>query len=88
MDDLTARIQCSIFRAQEEHVQRLTEQINQARSVVGKAPLAKELCQSARDLLDCEKYQDYSLDCAYCQQFSKLRRKTAQLILVARRLVH
>jgi hypothetical protein len=86
MDEQTASIQCSFFRAQEERIQRLNTQINQARTVQTKAPLAEELSQAAQGLLDCEKYQGYSLDCAYCQQFSELRRKTAQLILVARRL--
>jgi hypothetical protein len=92
MDEQTARtesifnIQCSIFGAQEERIQRLNTQINQARTVQTKAPLAEELSQAAQKLLDCEKYQEHSLDCAYCQQFSELRRKTAQLILAARRL--
>ncbi len=86
MDEQTAGIQCFIFREQEDRVQRLNTQINQARTVQTKAPLAEELSQAAQELLDCEKYQEHSLDCAYCQQFSELRRKTAQLILAARRL--
>ncbi len=87
MDEQASSIQCPIFRAQEEHVQRLTEQINRAKSVVHKAPLAEELSQVVQQLLDCTKYQDHNLDCAYCQQFSEYRRKTAQMILTARRLV-
>ncbi len=92
MDDQTSstesifNIQCPIFRAQEERIQHLTEQINQAQPVKEKAPLAEELSQAAQELLDCAEYQEYSLDCTYCQRFSQLRQKTAQLILVARRL--
>lgn len=79
-------IQCSLFRAQEERIQHLTEQINQARTVKEKAPLAEELSAAAQELLDCAEYQEQSLDCTYCQKFSELRQKTAQLILAARRL--
>jgi hypothetical protein len=50
-----------------------------------KAPLAEELHQAAQELLSCTEYQEHSLDCTYCQKFSELRQRTAQLIQAARR---
>lgn len=85
MNDQTTSIQCLIFRAQEQQIQHLTTQINQAKAVRDTATLAEELGNATQALLDCEEYQKHSLDCSDCQQFSELRRKAAQLILTATR---
>jgi len=80
------QIGCPKFQAQESVVARLTQQINAARTVTEKAPKAEELIEAVEELLDCGEYEEESLDCRLCHNFSELRKKTAELILKAGRL--
>jgi hypothetical protein len=80
-----ASIQCPIglFRRQEEEINRLTQEINQARTAAEKAPWAQALIEAVDVLLACEQYDQESLDCRLCRNFSELRRKTAALVVKA-----
>jgi hypothetical protein len=86
--DRQAGIHCSIglFPRQEEEIARLTWEINQARTVAEKAPWAQTLMEAVDVLLACEGYDEESLDCRLCHNFSELRRKTAVLVVKAGRL--
>ena len=83
-----ASIQCPIglFRGQEEEINRVTQEINQARTAGEKAPWAQALIETVDVLLTCEQYDEGSMDCRLCRNFSELRRKTAALVIKAGRL--
>jgi len=80
-----ARIHCPIglFHKQEAEVARLTQAINQAHMATEKAPWAEALIEAVDVLLACERYDEESLDCRLCRNFSELRRKTAALVVKA-----
>jgi len=61
----------------------LTQEINRARTAAEKAPWAQALTEAVNVLLACEQYDEGSLDCRLCRNFSELRRKTASLIVKA-----
>jgi len=86
--DRQASIHCPIglFPRQEEEIARLTQEINQARTAAEKAPWAQALIEAVDVLLACEQYDEESLDCRLCRNFSELRRKTAALVIKAGRL--
>ncbi|MBI4759381.1 MAG: hypothetical protein HY783_10375 [Chloroflexi bacterium] len=83
-----ASIRCPIglFPRQEEEIARLTREIDQARAAAQKAPWAQALFEAVDVLLACEQYDEESLDCRLCRNFSGLRRKTATLVIKAGRL--
>jgi len=83
-----ANIHCPIglFPSQEEKIARLTQVINQARTAVEKVSWAQALIEAVDILLACEQYDEDSLDCRLCRNFSGLRRKTAALVIKAGRL--
>jgi hypothetical protein len=83
-----ASIHCLIglFPRQEEEIAHLTQEINQARTAAEKAPWAQALIEAVDVLLACEQYDQESLDCRLCRNFSELRRKTAALVIKAGRL--
>ena len=83
-----ASIHCPIglFPRQEEEIGRLTQEINQARTAAEKAPWAQALIEAVDVLLACEQYDEGSMDCGLCRNFSELRRKTAALVIKAERL--
>jgi hypothetical protein len=80
-----ASIHCPIglFPRQEEEIARLTQEINQTRVAAEKAPWAQALIEAVDVLLACEQYDQESLDCRLCRNFSELRRKTAALVVKA-----
>jgi len=86
--DRQASIHCPIglFPRQEEEIAHLTEEINRAWTAAEKAPWAQALIEAVDMLLACEQYDEDSLDCRLCRNFSELRRKTAALVIKAGRL--
>jgi hypothetical protein len=88
---MTARrtgIRCpiSLFARQEEQIARLTREINLATTAAEKVTRAQRLAEAVDVLLACERYNQGSLDCRLCRNFSGLRRKTAGLVIRAGRL--
>ena len=86
--DRAAGIRCPIglFPRQEAEIARLTQEINRAPTAADKAPWAQALMEAVDVLLACEQYDEQSLDCRLCRNFSELRRKTAALVVKAGRL--
>jgi hypothetical protein len=83
-----ANIYCTIglYPRQEEEINRLTQEINQARTAAEKAPWAQSMIEAVDVLLACQQYDKESMDCGLCRNFSELRRKTAALVVKAGRL--
>jgi hypothetical protein len=86
--DRPAGIRCPIglFPRQETEIARLTQEINRAPTAADKAAWAQALMEAVDVLLACEQYDEESLDCRLCRNFSELRRKTAALVVKAGRL--
>ena len=86
--DRPAGIRCptGLFPRQEEEIARLTRAINQARTAAEKAPWAQQLIEAVDVLLACEQYDEGSMHCRLCRNFSELRHKTAALVIKAGRL--
>lgn len=76
----------NLFPEQEVEVYRLTQAINQARTVKEKAPWAQELIETVNVLLDCEHYDGKNLNCHLCHNFSELRREVFTLVVSLGRL--
>lgn len=85
-----AQINCPIdlFPRQEAEIARLTEALNAARTAEAKAPPATAMLEAVNVLLACRACDEAIVDCRLCQNFSRLRAKTAGLILKAGRLSH
>ena len=81
-------IDCPIglFPEQEEEIARLTQEVNRAGTAAEKGPWAQALTEAVDVLLACQRYDEESLDCRLCRNFSALRRKTAALVIRAGRL--
>jgi len=86
--DRPAGIRCPIglFSRQEAEIARLTQEINQAPTAAEKASWAQAMMKAVDVLLACEHYDEGTVDCRLCHNFSELRRKTATLVLKAGRL--
>ncbi|MBU1679318.1 MAG: hypothetical protein KJ799_07460 [Bacteroidetes bacterium] len=82
-----SKINCSTFQKQEFVIKDITDKINQAKGVREKAIFAEELQKEADVLLTCPDYDDKKLDCRNCRFIANLRKKTAGLIIKAKKLV-
>ncbi len=80
------KISCSTFQKQEPVIKDITEKINKANGVQEKAGFAEELEKEVDVLLSCPDYDDKSLDCKNCHFIANLRKKTANLIIKAKKL--
>ncbi|MCK9426991.1 MAG: hypothetical protein M0Q21_13250 [Ignavibacteriaceae bacterium] len=81
------RISCPTFLKQETVIKNITSKINQAKGVREKATFAEELQKEADVLFTCPDYDDKKLDCKNCRFIANLRKKTAGLIIKAKKLV-
>lgn len=81
-----SKISCSIFQKQEPVIKDLTDKINKAKGVVEKAKFAEELQKEVNALLSCGDYNSKKVDCLNCQTIAKLRQRTANLIVKAKKL--
>jgi len=79
-------IQCPTFLKQELGINKLTESINQANPVHEKAALALELQKEVNVLLECPDYKSDGVDCRNCHFLATVRKKTAEVIIMARKL--
>ena len=81
-----AKISCQVFQKQEAVIKDITNKINAIEGVTGKAVFAEELRKEADVLLACQDYKDASLDCKNCRFIANLRKKTADIIVKAKKL--
>lgn len=80
------KISCPTFQKQEPVLKDITDRINQASGVQEKARFAEELQKEVGVLLSCPDYDDKRLDCKSCHFIANLRKKTADLIIKAKKL--
>jgi len=81
-----AKIKCSRFQKQEPVIKDITDKINMAKEVLEKARFAEELQKEVNVLLSCPDYERKRLDCKNCHFIANLRKKTADLIIRAKKL--
>ena len=82
----SAKIKFSTFQKQEPAIEDITAKINDAKDVVKKAEFAEELREEVNILLSCPDYDEKSIDCKNCRFIANVRKKTADLIIKARKL--
>jgi len=80
------KINCQTFRKQESLIKDITGKINRGQGVQEKSKWACELQKEAGVLLSCADFDDKSLDCKNCRFVANLRKKTADLIVKAKKL--
>ncbi len=81
-----AKISCSTFQKQEPAIKDITDKINKVKDVQEKAKYAEELKKEVDVLLSCPEHKKESLDCKSCHFIANLRKKTADLIIKAKKL--
>jgi hypothetical protein len=81
-----AKISCPTFQKQELIIKDITDKINLAEEVSEKARFAEELLKEVNVLSSCLDYDDKKLDCKNCYFIADLRKRTADLIIRAKRL--
>jgi len=86
VEESKAKISCPTFQKQEPVLKDITDRINQASGVQEKAECAEELKKEVDVLLSCPDYDKEKLDCESCHFISNLRKKTADLIIKAKKL--
>ena len=80
------KIKCVIFQAKNETIERITQAINEAKDVKGKAVIAQKLLNEVEELLTCKHFSRGEAECKICHYIANLRKKTANLILKAKEL--
>ncbi len=86
MSKENAKINCSVFQKQEPVIADITAKINGAKGVLEKADFAEELQKEVNVLLSCQDYDEKNADCSNCRFIANLRKKTADLIIKAKKL--
>ena len=80
------KINCAIFQKQELVIKDITDKINKAKGVRQKAKFAEELQKEVNVLLSCSDHDPKKVDCMNCHTIAKIRVKTADLIIKAKKL--
>jgi len=86
MKNEEAKINCPTFQKQEPVIQSITAKINNAKEVSKKAEFAEKLQEEVNVILSCPDYNDKSKDCGNCRFIANVRKKTADLIVKAKKL--
>ena len=80
------KISCSIFQKQEPVINGITDKINNSKGVQEKAKFAEELQKETDSLLSCQDFKNKSLECESCHFIANMRKRTARLIIKAKKL--
>lgn len=80
------KINCAIFQKQESGIGNIAEKINNAKEIHEKAELAEEMQKEVEVFFSCTDYDKNNIDCESCRFIANLRKKTAELIIKAKRL--
>jgi len=80
------KINCPIFQKQETVIKDITGRINGAGGAQEKAVFAGELQKEVNVLLFCPDYGKESFNCKNCRLIANLRKKTADIIIKAKKL--
>jgi hypothetical protein len=86
MKENKTKIDCPTFQRQEPVIEDITAKINEAKAVQEKAAFAEELQKVVNVLLSCSDYDEKSVDCKNCRFITGIRKKTAALIIKAKKL--
>jgi hypothetical protein len=86
MSKKDAKINCLVFQKQEPAIADITAKINNAKDVLEKADFAEELQEEVDILLSCPDYNEKSKDCSNCRFIANVRKKTADLVIKAKKL--
>jgi len=86
MSKKDAKINCPTFQKQEVGIEDITAKINSAKGVLEKAEFTEELQQEVNVLLSCPDYNQESTDCNNCRFIANVRKKTADLVIKAKKL--
>lgn len=86
MSEENAEISCSIFQKQEPVIKDIIAKINSAKGVLAKAEFAEELQKEVDALLSCPDYNQGKIECNSCYFITKVRKKTADLVIQAKKL--
>ena len=86
MSEENAEISCSVFQKQEPVIKDITAKINSAKGVLAKAEFAEELQKELDVLLSCPDHNQESTDCNNCRFITNVRKKTADLVIKAKKL--
>ena len=81
-----AKISCRTFQKQELAIKDIIDKINSAKDVLGKAEFAEKLQEEVNVLLSCQDCNENNEDCKNCHFIASVRKKTAGLIIKAKRL--
>ena len=81
-----AKINCPAFQKQERVIEDITAKLNKAEGVQEKATFAVELQEEVGMLISCSHYDKRSPDCEHCRFIANLRKRTANLIIKAKKL--
>jgi len=80
------KINCPTFQKQESIIKDLTDKINKAKGVQEKAIFAEELQKEVNVLFSCPDRDSKKVNCTNCHFIANLRKKTADLIIKAKKL--
>jgi ArsR family transcriptional regulator len=72
---------CLIYLEKEPAIKQLTEEINNASSIVDKTAKAEELADIANSLISCTSYRKESWECENCHRVALLRKEASQIVL-------
>ncbi len=86
MDKERGKISCSISQKQEPLIKDITDKINRAKGIREKAGFAERLKEEVDVLLSCSDYDEKKLNCRNCHFIANFRKKTADLIIKAKKL--
>jgi hypothetical protein len=81
-----SKISCEAFQKQEPLLEDITAKINTAKDVLEKADFAEELKKEIDVILSCPDYNDKDIDCRNCRFIANVRKKTAELVIKAKKL--
>ena len=79
-------IHCNIHQNSYTSINAIKQKINRGSSVVIKAKYAEELSDQVACLIDCQQYDNQKQACNDCRMIADLHKKTADLIMNAKRL--
>ena len=74
-------VQCPQYSGLVEEIEVLTEEINRAGDVIGKAAKSEELRDKADVLLSCKDYDGGSWNCKNCHRVASLKKSVSEVII-------
>lgn len=82
-----AKISCGAFHKREPVIKDITAEINSAKDILEKVEFAKKLQEQVDVIFSCPDYDGKNTDCKNCRFIANVRKRTADLIIKAKKLV-